>query len=189
MLMGVNIQTPDSMDGDFGAAAASAPPKKPEPEPEPEVELTEEEKERKAKKDVADGHKAKGNDAYKAKKFDEAVTHYEAAIAELPDEMTYYNNLAAVHFEQKKFDTCIETCKKAIETGRAARADYKIVAKSFARIGNAYKAMDKLEEAKRAYEDSLMEDRVDDVEKRLKNLQKELKKRETDAYINPERAE
>merc|ERR1719152_577012 len=89
----------------------------------------------------------------------------------------------------KKHETCIETCKKAIEVGRAARADYKIVAKSFARIGNAYKAMDKLDEAKRAYEDSLMEDRVEDVEKRLKNLQKEMKKRETEAYINPELAE
>merc|ERR1719502_1074631 len=103
--------------------------------------------------------------------------------------MTYYNNLAAVYFEQKTYEKCIETCKKAIEVGRAARADYKIVAKSFARIGNAYQAMDKLEEAKRAYEDSLMEDRVDEVEKRLKNLQKELKKRETEAYINPELAE
>ena len=189
MLMGVNIQTPDSMGGDFGAAAASAPPKKPEPEPEPEVELTEEEKERKAKKDVADGHKAKGNDAYKAKKFDEAVTHYQAAIDALPDEMTYYNNLAAVFFEQKKFDECIEKCKKAVEVGRSMRADYKVVAKSFARIGNAYKAMDKLDEAKRAYEDSLMEDRVEDVEKRLKQLQKEMKKRETEAYISPEMAE
>jgi len=117
------------------------------------------------------------------------VTHYEAAIAELPDEMTYYNNLAAVFFEQKKFDECIEKCKKAVEVGRSMRADYKVVAKSFARMGNAFKAMDKLDEAKRAYEDSLMEDRVDDVEKRLKNLQKELKKRENEAYLNPEAAE
>merc|ERR1719231_374564 len=178
---------PDVSGGMGGAPAPAPPPKK--PEPEPEVELTEEEKARKAKKAVADAHKAKGNDAYKAKKFDEAVTHYEAAIAELPDEMTYYNNLAAVYFEQKKYDDCIEKCKKAIEVGRAARADYKVVAKSFARIGNAYKAMDKLDEAKRAYEDSLMEDRVEDVEKRLKTLQKELKKRETEAYINPELAE
>merc|ERR1719235_294784 len=139
------------MGGDFGGGSAAAPPpepaKKPEPEPEPEVELTEEEKERKAKKAKADAHKAKGNDAYKGKKFEEAVTHYEAAIAELPDEMTYYNNLAAVLFEQKKFDECIAMCKKAIETGRAARADYKQVAKSFARIGNAYKAQQKFEEA------------------------------------------
>jgi len=69
------------------------------------------------------------------------------------------------------------------------RADYKVVAKSFARIGNAYKAMDKLDEAKRAYEDSLMEDRVDEVERKLKGLQKEMKKRETEAYISPEKAE
>lgn len=187
MLMGVNIQTPDGMGSEFGAAS-SAPPPAPSKK-EPEVELTVEEKERKAKKDVADGHKAKGNDAYKAKKFDEAVSHYTAAIEALPDEMTYYNNLAAVYYEQKKFDECIEQCKKAIEVGRSMRADYKVVAKSYARIGNSYRAMDKLEEAKRAYEDSLMEDRVDDVEKRLKTLQKQMLKRDTEAYVNPELAE
>merc|ERR1719198_1141635 len=185
MLMGVNIQTPDTMGDAFGGAAAE-PPKK---APEPEVELTEEEKERKAKKDKADEHKAKGNTAYKAKQFDEAVTHYEAAIAELPEEMTYYNNLAAVRFEQKQFEECIVQCKKAIEVGRSARADYKIVAKSFARIGNAYKALDNLPEAVKAYEDSLMEDRTDDVEKKLKTLQKKMKEDEKNAYVNPEMAE
>ena len=46
----------------------------------------------------------------------------------------------------------IETCKKAIEVGRSVRADYKIVAKSYARIGNAYNAMGNLDEAIRAYE-------------------------------------
>jgi len=188
MLMGVNIQTPDSMGAGMGAGSSAPPPKK-EPEPEPEPELTPEQAERKAKKDVADAHKAKGNDSYKAKNFEEAITHYNAAIAELPDEMTYYNNLAAVYFEQKKHDECIATCKKAIEVGRAARADYKIVAKSFARIGNAYKAQDKYEEAIRAYEDSLMEDRVESVERLLKNLQKKMKEREREAYINPEAAE
>jgi len=192
MLMGVNIQTPDSMGAASGSAPTPTPPppkKAPEPEPEPEVELTEEEKAAKAKKAVADEHKAKGNTAYKAKNFEEAVTHYEAAIAELPEEMTYYNNLAAVRFEQKQYDECIAQCKKAIEVGRSARADYKIVAKSFARIGNAYKAMDKLGDAIKAYEDSLMEDRTDDVEKKLKNLQKLQKQKEADAYINPELAE
>jgi tetratricopeptide (TPR) repeat protein len=83
MLMGVNIQTPDSMGAEMGGASSAPPPKK-EPEPEPEVELTEEEKERKAKKATADEHKAKGNDAYKAKKFDEAITHYEARRRRAP---------------------------------------------------------------------------------------------------------
>ena len=192
MLMGVNIQTPETggFDSSGGASSggggsSSAPPKA----PEPEIELTDEEKERKEKKAGADAHKAKGNDAYKAKKFDEAITHYQAAIDALPDEMTYYNNLAAVHFEKKAYEECITTCKKAIEVGRAARADYKVVAKSFARIGNAYKAMEKYPEAVRAYEDSLMEDRVTEVENRLKTLQKQIKQREKEAYISPEKAE
>jgi len=188
--MGVNIQTPDTMGDAFGGASAppSEPPKKKEPEPEPEVELTEEQKERAAKKKAADEHKAKGNDSYKAKQFEEAITHYEAAIAALPDEITYFNNLAAVYFEMKKYDECIEQCKKGIEVGRSVQADFKIVAKSFARMGNAYKAMDKLDEAVLAFEDSLLEDRVADVEKRLKNLQKEKKKRADEAYISPEKA-
>eukprot|EP00966_Prymnesium_polylepis_P229245 5305071-Prymnesium_polylepis.2 len=58
MLMGVNIQSPDSFAG--GAPKEAAQPKKPpEPEPEPEPELTEEEKELKAKKATADAHKEK----------------------------------------------------------------------------------------------------------------------------------
>jgi len=189
MLMGVNIQSPDSMG--VPPESASPPPKRkePEPEPEPEVELTPEEQERKDKKAKADEHKLKGNAAYKAKSFEEAVTHYEAAIAELPEEMTYYNNLAAVKFEQKEYDACIETCKKAIEVGRSVHADYKLVAKSFARIGNAYKAMGKSPEAIKAFEDSLMEDRTDDIEKKLKKLQMEMKKQEKEAYVNPELAE
>mmetsp|Transcript_20597 Transcript_20597/g.50670 ORF Transcript_20597/g.50670 Transcript_20597/m.50670 type:complete len:556 (-) Transcript_20597:396-2063(-) len=188
MLMGVNIQSPDSFAG--GAPKEAAQPKKPpEPEPEPEPELTEEEKELKAKKATADAHKEKGNTAYKAKQFDEAIGHYEKAIEVLPEEMSYYNNLAAVKFEQKEYSGCIEKCKKAIEVGRAARADYKVVAKSYARIGNAQKALGNFDDAIRAYEDSLMEDRTPDVEKKLKQMQAEKKKAETNAYVNPELAE
>jgi len=188
MLMGVNIQTPESMARED---AAAPPPKaaKPEPEPEPEVELTEEELARKKVKEAADEHKAKGNTAYKSKNFEEAIAHYEKAIETLPEEMTYYNNLAAVRMEQKKYDECVETCKKAIEVGRAARADYKVVAKSFARIGAAYKAKGMLPEAIRAYEDSLMEDRVPENEKLLKKLQKQQADEAKSAYINPELAE
>jgi len=145
--MGVNIQAP----GAEAAAREAAPAPAAPPPPEPPKELTPEEQARADKKKAADVHKEKGNSAYKSKNFDEAVCHYEAAIEAMPEEMTYYNNLAAVYFEQKKHELCIETCKKAVAVGRENRADYKIVAKSFARIGNAYKAMEKMEEAIRAY--------------------------------------
>ena len=42
-------------------------------------------------------------------------------------------------FEQKNFDQCIEVCEKAIEIGRENRADFKLIAKAFVRIANAYK--------------------------------------------------
>ena len=51
-LMGVNIQTPDSMGGtDFGAGRSALPPKKkaPGPVPEPEPMLTPEEEEKRAR--------------------------------------------------------------------------------------------------------------------------------------------
>ena len=120
---------------------------------------------------------------------DEAVGFFEQAIAALPDEITYFNNLAAVKFEQKDYDGCVAKCKEGIEAGRAVRADFKLVAKAFARIGNAYKAQGKLAEAIRAYEDSLMEDRTPDVEKRLKQTVAAKKKAETEAYVDPEKAE
>ena len=45
---------------------------------------------------------------------------------------------AGPRFEQKDYEKCIETCKKGVEVGREVKADFKIVAKSYARIGNAY---------------------------------------------------
>ena len=39
------------------------------------------------------------------------------------------------------------------------------------------------------YEDSLMEDRTQEVEKKLKLLQKEKIQREKDAYVSPEKSE
>ena len=48
------------------------------------------------------------------------------------------------------------------------RADYKLVAKAYMRIGNAYKRQGLLDEAIKAFEDSLMEDRTEEVQKLLK---------------------
>jgi len=185
MLMGVNVQMGNQ--GDF-AADDSRPSKKPEPEPEPEPmeeELTEEELAARAVRKEADAHKDAGNAAYKAKKFEEAVQHYKKAIETLPTEMTYLNNLAAVYFEQKDFAKTVETCQEAIKVGRENRADYKNVAKAYARQGNAFVRLGDLEPAIKCYEDSLLENRTEDVEKRLKTCKKTLKEQQECAYVDP----
>ena len=84
---------------------------------------------------------------------------------------------------------CVETCRKGIEKGREVKADFKIVAKSYARIGNAYIKQGMYDEGIRAFEDSMMEDRTEAVEKSLKAAQKEKKKRAEEAYMSPELAE
>ena len=52
-------------------------------------------------RDKALAFKQQGNDAYKKKDFPTAVSHFQAAIEADPTEITFYTNLAAVHFETK----------------------------------------------------------------------------------------
>lgn len=60
-----------------------------------------------SKKDAED-KKLQGNAAYKNRNFEEAVKLYNEAIALNDMELTYYTNLAAVYFEMKEFEKCIE---------------------------------------------------------------------------------
>lgn len=133
--------------------------------------------------------KQQGNEAYKKKDFATALTHYGNAIELDPNEITYYLNTAAVHFEMKNYTECISTCNKAIDVGRENRADFKLIAKALARMGNAYDKSGDLKNAKMAYEKALTEHRTPDYRSRLSDVEVALKKAEEAAYVNPEMAE
>lgn len=165
-------------------------PKKEEPKPaakEPEAEPEDVEMEDSSKAD-ADAAKAEGNALYKQRKFDEAIEKYNKAW-ELHQDITYLNNRAAAEFEKQDYDAAIATCEKAVDEGRGMRADYKIIAKSFARIGNCYLKKDDLESAAKFFDKSLTEHRTPDVLTKLRNTQKDIKTREAESYVNPEKAE
>ncbi|CAH0550142.1 unnamed protein product [Brassicogethes aeneus] len=161
---------------------AEATISKPEAKEEPEPELPE-------NKRLAMEEKEQGNAFYKKKEFDNAIARYRKAIEHDPTDITFYNNLAAVHFEQKEFEKCVKECEKGIEVGRENRADFKLIAKSFIRIGNAYKRMKKYESAKTCYEKSLTEHRTPEAESLLSDVENVIKEEEIKAYFDMELAE
>lgn len=133
--------------------------------------------------------KQEGNDAYKKKDFSTALSKYGKAMDLDPNEITYYLNTAAVHFEMKNYTECVSTCNKAIDVGRENRADFKHIAKALARMGNAYRKSGDLKNAKMAYEKALTEHRTPDYKLCLSEIEVELRKAEELAYVNPEIAE
>lgn len=162
------------------------PPSKPKEEPKPvpkeEDNLSPEEKQAKAEKEL-------GNAAYKKKDFASALEHYNKALTILPTDITFYNNIAAVYFEQKEYLKCIAECEKGIEIGRENRADFKSIAKAFQRIGNAYKKIENWHQAKVYYEKSLSEHRTPEVKSLLSDIEKKIKEEEKKAYVDPVKAE
>jgi len=74
--------------------------------------------------------KEKGNTAYTAHKWREAVDAYTKAIEFDPSEMIFYNNRAACELELREYDRAAEDSKKAIEIGKATHAASRLLAKS-----------------------------------------------------------
>ncbi|SNX85602.1 probable STI1 - Hsp90 cochaperone [Melanopsichium pennsylvanicum] len=173
---------------------ASASSSKPASAPAPDVEMKyaaveqEDEDEEKKVKAAADAEKAKGNALYLKRNFESAIPHYEKAW-ELHHDITYLNNLGACHFEQGNYDQCIASCEKAVDEGRSMRADFKLVAKAYGRIGSAYAKQDKLELAITNFEKALTEHRTPDILAKLRDTEKLLKERTKQAYIDPKKAE
>lgn len=132
--------------------------------------------------------KEAGNKAYKKKDFATALQHYDEAIKLDPNDMTFHTNKAAVYFEQKEYEICIKECEKAIDIGRENRADFKLIAKAYARIASSYLKLDNLQKAQTYYQKSLAEHRTSDVLKKLSEVEKLIKEEERKAYINPEKA-
>lgn len=182
-------QSPMDMDMDLNSPESpKKPPPKRDPTPPPAYKPSEEDDLPENKK-LAKREKELGNEAYKKKNFEEALKHYDQAIQHDPADITFYNNKAAVYFEQKEYKQSIAECEKGIEIGRENRADYKLIAKSFTRIGNSYKKLNDWRNAKTYFEKSLSEHRTPEVKTLLSQVEKMIKEEERKAFIDPEKAE
>lgn len=190
VLLGIDMNfgaPPEGADSPMPDAkpSTSQPKKEPTPEPEPQDEET---IAKKKAQEAGDAEKKIGNDFYKKKQFDEAIEHYTKAW-ELNKDITYLNNIGAAKFEKGDYQGAIETCQKAIEEGRELRADFKLMAKAYTRIGTAYEKMGDLTQAIEFYNKSLMEHRTPDALTKLRNAEKAKATAEKNAYIDPAEAE
>eukprot|EP00038_Savillea_parva_P007823 m.172759 g.172759 ORF g.172759 m.172759 type:complete len:337 (-) comp13580_c0_seq1:303-1313(-) len=132
--------------------------------------------------------KAAGTAAYKAKKFDDALAKYQEAANLDPTDMVFHMNIGAVHYETKEYQKSIDACQKATEIGMENRADFKLLAKAYGRIGKAYTAMEDYESAIKFYDKALANHRVKDYLTPKQAAQKKLAEIEKKKYINPELA-
>lgn len=129
-----------------------------------------------------------GNEFYKAKKFDQALEHYNKAIELDTSDMTFLNNKAAVYFEMAQYDECIKQCNLAINVGRENRADFKLIAKALSRMASAYLKKDDLDQARTFFQKSLSEHRTPDTLSKLSEVEMIIKERELKAYVDPEKS-
>ncbi|KAI1793009.1 chaperone [Ganoderma leucocontextum] len=210
-LMGINMQgfareegsdelPPGVSSADVHSQSQSPPPATTSPPPPPaassskstesakeeDVEMLDEEEA--AAKKQAEEEKKLGAEAYKARDLENAIAHFQKAWDTYPKDITFLTNLAAAYFEKGDFDETIKTCEKAIDEGREIRADFKLIAKAYGRIGTAYQRKGDISTAVKFFQKSLTEHRTPDILNKLRQAEREQAEKARVEYIDPEKA-
>ena len=184
-----------SGDGSEDSPAPTPPPPKPAAKEEPKKSsvpdyssMTEEEKAEAQKRQKSIEAKDKGNAFYKEKKFDEALSAYNEGIDIDSSNVMIRNNKAAVYIEMGETDKAIEICK-AIEYAKenSIRLSYEEKAKIYQRIAAAHLKAENHDEAIEAWKTAQMEHFDKNIDRKMKNMELEMKKKAIADYIDPEK--
>lgn len=132
--------------------------------------------------------KDEGNKFYKARDFEAAIASYTKAIELDPNTVSFLTNRAAAHLESGKPELAIDDCKLAVKlnSDNSLRTDFKIIARAYGRMGNAYNKLKKYDEAIEAFQKSLVEAKDARIQRSLNETLQAKKKHDVESYINPE---
>lgn len=125
--------------------------------------------------------KERGNQLYKQRNFDEAISLYKLAWDTYKDP-TYLNNRLAAEIEKGDLQAALYSSYQAVEKGRELNADAKILAKSYNRLATIHSKLDAPGMTARFYCESLKVEYNPDIVTKLQATQKELKKLETKEF-------
>lgn len=124
--------------------------------------------------EIATNFKNQGNDLYKVKRFKDARDMYDKGIEVKCNDKTIneslFANKAMCELELKNYRSCINNCKNALEIN-------PMNIKCYFRMGKAFFALDKLEEAMEAIQFGL---KIDAGNKSLQTLLTTVSKRDQD---------
>jgi stress-induced-phosphoprotein 1 len=143
----------------------------------------------------ADDFKAKANELYKKRSFQEALGQYDEAIKVEPNDAVYYCNKAAVYMEMGEFDQCMATCQAVLDkryemNGElAGGASFEKIAKVYNRMAACLQRQKKFDEAIDFYNKALTEDNNKQTRNALRECERIKEKHLADAYLDPALAE
>lgn len=98
--------------------------------------------------DQANAHKQKGNEAFTAKRYTEAIEHYTRAIECNPKDHIFYSNRAASYLELKKYSEALVDATKTVEL----KPDF---VKGHVRKGQAEFGLEQYDEAEESFQKGL----------------------------------
>ncbi|XP_040586380.1 sperm-associated antigen 1 isoform X2 [Mesocricetus auratus] len=120
---------------------------------------------------LADRERGKGNEAFHAGDYEEAVMYYTRSLSALPT-VSAYNNRAQAEIKSQRWDSALQDCEKALELEPGN-------IKALLRRATVYKHQNKLQEAAEDLKEVLgLEPHNDLARKTLSDVESELKKSE-----------
>jgi len=156
--------------------------------PAPKSYASPEEQAAQEKREVSNAAKDRGNALYKSRSFADALTAYDEALLLDAGNVMVLNNKAAVYVEMGECDSAIEVCSSIFDKASAAgvRITYEEKAKVHGRIAAAHLKKGDIPAALKSYGAAQVEAFDKNVERKIKTLELEFKKRERQQYINPQ---